>query len=53
MSLIHRLVVGYFDLSVGRQFVCTRPLDMERARQRLLNRNPIETRRFRSAAWGL
>lgn len=36
MSLIHRLVVGHFDLSAGRQFVCTRPLDMDRARQLLL-----------------
>jgi hypothetical protein len=36
MSLIHRLVVGHFDLSAGRQLVCTGPLDMERARQLLL-----------------
>jgi hypothetical protein len=36
MSLIHRLVVGHFDLSAGRKFVCTRPIDVGRTVQLLL-----------------
>jgi hypothetical protein len=34
--LIHRLVVGHFDLSADRRLVSTRPLDLNLVRQLLL-----------------
>jgi hypothetical protein len=36
MSQVHRLVVGHFDVGLYREFFCTRPIDMERARELLL-----------------
>jgi hypothetical protein len=36
VRLIHRLVVGHFVLSAGRQFICTRPLEIDAAKRLLL-----------------